>query len=296
MELKELRSFCAAVQFQSITKAAEHLNIAQPTLTGHIRKLEREFDRELLDRINRPIAATSIGSILVSLASSHVEALDSIKHLTLKAESERSVSVGSIHDLIPHTLLRLVREFRAKNSDAQINIRSGLSTDIRTYVLNREVDLGFVSIPMESSKITYTKLFAYNRVLITPLNHPLLKVDHLSLEAIGAWPIIFSQPGRLTRELIEGEFRRAGIKYETAMSLPDTDMIKPYVALGVGISIGNEFALDPGDYSEIGIRSLNHLLPAGEVGIIKERDSKLSNSARLFIQLIEDTFQLTITY
>ena len=55
MELRELRSFIAAARLRSITKAAEELNIGQPTATTHIKKLEQELGTSLFDRIKRPI-------------------------------------------------------------------------------------------------------------------------------------------------------------------------------------------------------------------------------------------------
>ena len=291
MELKELRSFCATARLQSITKAAEYLNIGQPTVTIHIRKLERELNLELLDRVKRPVSVTPAGATLARLASSHVDAIDSLGSRTLKAEADRAVSVGSVHDLIPHTLLRLVREFRTRNPGAQINIRSGLSNNIRDYVIEGGVEIGFVSRPMKSPQLDYQSLFSYERVLITPHDHPLLKLNHVGLEEIARWPLIVSQPGRFTGELLEGEFRRAGIEYETVMALPDMDMTKPYVAMGVGISVGSSFALEPEDRRELGIIDLSHILPRGEVGLVTARGAALSTAARLFLDLVEDSFR-----
>ncbi len=291
MDLKELRSFCATARLQSITKAAEYLNIAQPTVTGHIRKLERELDLELLDRVKRPVTVTPAGAMLARLASSHVDALDSLGSRTLKAEADRAVAVGSVHDLIPHTLLRLVREFRDRYPGAQINIRSGLSNNIHDYVIEGAVEVGFVSRPMKTPQLDYQPLFSYERVLITPRDHPLLKLSGVGLEEIARWPLILSQPGRFTGELLEGEFRRAGIEYETVMALPDMDMIKPYVSMGVGISVGSSFALEPEDRRELGIIDLSHILPRGEVGLITAREAALSTAAQRFLDMVDDSFE-----
>ena len=64
MELRQLRSFCTAAKLRSISKAAEHLGIGQPTVTTHVQKLEEELGMVLFDRIKRPIRLTVAGATL----------------------------------------------------------------------------------------------------------------------------------------------------------------------------------------------------------------------------------------
>ena len=113
MELRELRSFTTAARLSSITRAAEELGMGQPTVTTHIKKLERELGTVLFDRIKRPIQLTPAGATLTELATPLLEGIDSLAADSGVAELERPVRLASTHDMIPHTLLRVVRVFIA---------------------------------------------------------------------------------------------------------------------------------------------------------------------------------------
>ena len=78
MELRELRSFPTAARLRSITRAAEELGMGQPTVTTHIKKLEKEMNTTLFDRIKRPIQLTPAGSTLAELATPLVAGIDSL--------------------------------------------------------------------------------------------------------------------------------------------------------------------------------------------------------------------------
>ena len=86
----------------------------------------------------------------------------------------------------------------------------------------------------------------YERVLITPSDHALAQKPVESIEQIAQYPLIMMTEGTHTRDLLESEFKRRGISYEIVVDLDSMDMIKRYVALGLGISVGPRLAIGPG--------------------------------------------------
>ena len=86
MELRELRSFCTAARVLSISRAADILEIGQPTVTTHIKKLESELGTILFDRVKRPIQLTLSGKTLADLATPLVEGIDALADTTAEAE------------------------------------------------------------------------------------------------------------------------------------------------------------------------------------------------------------------
>ena len=90
MELRELRSFCTAARVRSISRAADILEIGQPTVTTHIKKLESELGTILFDRVKRPIQLTLSGKTLADLATPLVEGIDALADTAAEAE-ERGV-------------------------------------------------------------------------------------------------------------------------------------------------------------------------------------------------------------
>ena len=289
MELRELRSFCTAARLRSISKAADYLEIGQPTVTTHIKKLEEELGMVLFDRIKRPIQLTLAGDRLAQLATPLVEGIDALATQTSLAEERGPVSIASTPDIIPHTLLQVVRVYLAQYPHAHLRIRSGTRDEVMQRVRDGEVDMGIVQHAERNDDLDFQGLFVYERVLITPKDHPLLNEPLWSLDQLAPWPLILMGRGTHTRVIIEREFTRKGLDYEILLELDSMDMIKRYVALGMGISIGPRLAIEPEDERELGVVSLANLLPVDQAGIITLHGKTISTPTQHFIAAMKNT-------
>ena len=157
-------------------------------------------------------------------------------------------------------------------------------------VSDGEVDMGLVPGHERSVDFDFQALFGYERVLITPLGHPLLDEPLRSLDQIARWPLIMQGPRTYTRTMLEDEFRRKGLHYEIVVELDSMDMIKRYVALEMGVSVGPRLAIEPEDVREVGVVSLANLLPVEQAGIVTQRGKTLSTPAQTFMSVMKDTF------
>ncbi len=283
MELRQLRSFCMAAKLRSISKAAEQLGCGQPTVTTHVKKLEEELGTVLFDRVRRPIQLTSAGAALAKLAAPLVEGIDALAARASQAEDEGPISVAATYDIIPHVLLQAVKGFQSTHPHVHLRIRSGHRDDVVRMVREREVDFGVVPGPERSQDLDFQGLFRYERVLITPLGHPLLQRPLESLSEISQYPLILMERRTYTRVMLETEFQRRDLAYEVVMELDSMDIIKRYVALGMGISVGPRLAIEADDLNELGVVGLNHLLPVEQAGIVTLPGRALSAPAIQFI-------------
>lgn len=290
VELRELRSFCTAARLKSITKASELLQLGQPTVTTHIKKLEKELGTLLFDRVKRPIQLTPAGVALAGLATPLVEGIDGLAATATAAEEDGPVSVASTHDIISHALLRVVSIFLGVYPLAHLRIRSGLVTEVMDMVAHREVDMGLVPAIGSTEDFDFTPLFASERVLITPPGHPLLENPITSLDEIARWPLILRRRETHTSRMLEAEFQRKGVSYDVRVELDSMDMVKQYVALGMGVSVGPRLAIEPEDLDELGVVSLSSLLPVEQAGVVTLRGRTLSTPTRRFISVMKDTF------
>lgn len=292
MELRELRSFRTAAKYGSISAAAERLGLGQPTVTTHVRKLERELGMTLFDRVRRPIQLTPAGVEVAALVTPLLEGIDALAEGAARGAEEGPVAVAATHDIITHALLRVVRVFLRVHSHAHLRIRSGLMREVLEMVSDGETDLGVVPTTVSSDEFDFTALFAYERVLITPPDHPLLDAPLTSLAQIAEWPLIMRGKETHTRALLEVEFAKRRLDYEVRVELDSMDMIKRYVALGMGVSVGPMIAIEPADREELGIIGLNSLLPVDQGGIITLRGKTLSTPAQSFMQATKDTLSV----
>lgn len=283
MEIRQLKSFCAAARLRSVSKAAEQLGIGQPTVTTHIKQLEKELGRQLFDRVKRPIQLTLAGARLYELATPLLDGLEGLPELTAEAEAVGPVRIASTYDMVPHTLLNVVRAFMSSHPHVHITIRSGMAREVLSLVEDGEADVGLVPGAEQRRSLHFQGLFPYERVLITPVKHPLLQEPLTSLDQIARWPLIMRRPGTSTRALLEREFRRRGLSYEIIVELDSMDTTKRYVGLGLGISVGPAIAIEPGDHEKLGIVSLSTLLPVEWAGLVTVRGKILSAPVRDFI-------------
>ena len=289
MELKELRTFTTAARLRSISKAAEQLEIGQPTATTHIKKLEDEIGALLFDRVKRPIQLTLAGATLARLANPLLDGIQDLVAQTAAEEEDGPVSIAAIHVVISHLLLPVVASFHAQFPRSPLRIRPGHTREIIQMLKDGEVDLGIAVHNSVSDEFDFVPMFPYERVLMAPLGHPILEEEITSLEQITKWPLVLMGPQTLTRTVLEEELRRKGLNYDLALELDDLDMIKRYVATGIGISIGPRFAIDADDHKRLGIYSLMNLLPVEQAGILTLRGKSLSKPARNFIAVTRET-------
>ena len=295
MELRQLRSFAAAARLRSITRAAEVLDVGQPTVTTHIKKLEDELGVTLFDRVKRPIQLTLAGSTLAELATPLVEGIDALAVNASRKEEQGPVTIASTADIIPHVLLEAVKVFQSTFPKVMVRIRSRRREEVLQLVEGGEVDMGLVPGPERSPSLDFQSIFGYERVLIAPKGHPVVQKPLVSLEQIAQWPLVLMGPRTHTRTVLEAEFRRKGLSWEIVVELDSMDMIKRFVAEGMGISVGPRLALEPGDEDNLEVQSLAALLPMEQAGIVTLRGKSMSVPAQNFIALFKETMDRGVT-
>ena len=281
-----------AARLRSISRAAERLGIGQPTVTTHIKKLESELNTVLFDRVKRPIQLTLAGKRLSELATPLVEGIDGLADTTAEAEERGPVVLAATPDIIPHTLLRVVRVFLARHPHIHLTIKSATRIQVSQMISEGEADIGIIQHYDRDDAFAFEGLFVYERVLITPPEHPLACEPVESLEQIARYPLILMNEGTYTRDLLESELRRRGVNYEIVVDLDSMDMIKRYVALGMGVSVGPRLAIDPQDNDVLGVVSLAHILPVEQGGIITLKGKRLSNPTLHFISVMRDVLSV----
>lgn len=281
-----------AARLRSISRAAERLGIGQPTVTTHIKKLEGELNTVLFDRVKRPIQLTLAGRRLSELATPLVEGIDGLADTTAEAEERGPVVLAATPDIIPHTLLRVVRVFLARYPHIHLTIKSATRIQVSQMISEGEADVGIIQHYDRDEAFAFEGLFVYERVLITPLDHPLANQPVGSLEQVANYPLILMSEGTHTRDLLESELKRRGVNYEIVVDLDSMDMIKRYVALGMGVSVGPRLAIDPEDDEVLGVVSLAHILPVEQGGIITLKGKRLSKPTQRFITVMRDVLSV----
>jgi DNA-binding transcriptional LysR family regulator len=290
MELREIISFYHVARLRSVSKAARKLELGQPTVTTHLRKLEGEFGIILFDRIKRPIQLTSEGTLFYELVTPIVESIDTLKTQMDYTEGRGSFVVGAYPDIVSYHLPRPIRRFRNQFPDVKMRLVARSYANLIQLVKSGEVDLALCSAPpADDLSLEFTELFDYNVVLITAPKHELLQREQVTIEDMAAWPLILNSPESMSRRRVEQKLREKGVAYDVVLEMDNTEMIKRYVAIGMGIAIVSDFTLHPEDHDRLAVVRLAHLFPPANMGICTLRGKFQGRGVRNFIDTLSES-------
>ena len=160
MDLRVLSYFLVVAREENITKAAEVLNLTQPTLSRQLKQLEEELGVSLFKRGKHNISLTEEGMIFRRRAQELVSFADKIKKEVSTASSEMTgeISIGCNETESMNTLSSLIAQFRNGHPLVSFHLRSGNNADIREYLEQGLIDIGLLTEPVDATKFRYVRL------------------------------------------------------------------------------------------------------------------------------------------
>ena len=287
MELREVTSFYHVALLRSVSKAARKLELGQPTVTTHLKKLEEEFGITLFDRIKRPIQLTSEGASFLELITPIVESVDTLKIQMDYPEKRGAFVVGAYPDMVLHHLPKPIQSFRDQYPDVHLRLVARPYLGLMQLVKSGEVDLALSSPPPpDEPSLEFFELFQYNVVLMTPPGHELLQIHPIQLQDATRWPLILAGPESRTRHRVEQALKERGINYDIVLEMDNTELIKRYVEIGLGVAIVADFTLHQEDHDKLGVVRLDHIFPSSVIGVCTLKGKFLGRAVRNFMDAL----------
>jgi DNA-binding transcriptional LysR family regulator len=149
MELRHLRVLIAVADELHFGRAAERLNLTQPSVSAHIRQLEQELEVRLLDRGPRQVVLTEAGRVFLNDARRivrHADAASSGIRSWRQGKSTR-LRVGYVGDALPRALPVALRRFSASTDTPNVQLTTGASHELIAHVQDESLDVAIVSLP-----------------------------------------------------------------------------------------------------------------------------------------------------
>jgi DNA-binding transcriptional LysR family regulator len=240
MEIRQLRAFLAIAELGTFTAAAHRVHVTQAAISMQIRQLENELGSKLFVRAPRRVMLTEAGEHLLQRARQilrdHDAALDEIAEL---AGAERGrLRVGSASAMVTTDVLPLLlKEMRKQHAHAEVTVASGTSEALVQQILSGELDLAFVSLPVEARGINTERLSQDQLVAIASPLHRLAKQRTVSAYTLAGEKLILGERGGNTRRLIDQFFAQAGVTLRVAMELSRQAAIRRMVEEDMGVGI-----------------------------------------------------------
>ncbi|MCF8798257.1 LysR family transcriptional regulator [Xanthomonas campestris] len=288
--LKPLRAFCQTVRLGSVSRAAEALYVSQPAVTLQLQALERDLGVALFERSGRRLAPSREGQLLYDMALPLVESLDGLE--AAFREKVRGLDAGELNiaansSTILYLLPRIVENFRARHPDVRLTLHNAISADGTDLLREDAVDLAIGSMLDVPADLHYAPVYRFEQLLITPPDHPLARQRTVSLQDLSPYPLILPPRRQVTYRLVDLVFQQARVPYTVALEVGGWEVIKQYVAMGMGISIVTAICLTDADRDKFAARSLKDYFPTRSYGVVVRKGKYLSPQARAFIELIQ---------
>jgi DNA-binding transcriptional LysR family regulator len=287
--LKQLRAFCTIAKLGTLSRAAEALFLSQPSVSLQLRALEEELAARLIERRRRRVVLTREGEALYELAQPLIDgfdALDEAFRSRTRGLGHAALDIACGNSTIQYLLPDLVKAFRARHPDVPLNLRNVTGTDGLALLRSDQVDFAVGSMLDVPHDLSYEPLYHFDPMLITPLGHPLARKAEITLEDISPHGLILPPKRLTTYRLVDLIFQRSKVPYHVAIEVGGWEVIKQYVAMGLGISIVTGICIGADDHARLAARNLAAYFPQRSYGVVVRKGKYLSPEARAFIDLI----------
>src|SRR5688500_4845431 len=240
MEIRQLRAFVAIAESGTFTAGALRVHVTQAAISMQIRQLETELGAKVFVRAPRHVILTEAGEQLLHRARQILREHDAaVEEIAELAGAERGrLRIGSASAMVlTDQLPRILREIRKQHPGAEISVVSGTSEALVEHIVAGELDIAFVSLPVDVRGIQTERLREDELVAIASPRHKLAKQKTISAYTLAGEKLILGERGGNTRRLIDKFFMQAGVTLKVAMELSRQAAIRRMVEEDMGVGI-----------------------------------------------------------
>ena len=293
MNLHQFRFVDAAVRNGlNLTAAARSLNTSQPGVSKAIIELENELGIKIFVRHGKRIKrVTEPGQYVVESIATILREVGNLRRIgeEYKAEDAGTLSIATTHSQARYVLPRPVAQLRSRYPQVNISMHQGTPAQVAQMVTDEIADIGIATEALSDFRELITlPCYEWQHVLIMPADHPLAQLQPLTLEAIAELPLVTYDPSFTGRKRIDNAFAQRGLTPQIALEAIDSDVIKTYVRLGLGVGIVAEMSVDAEVDSDLVARPLGAFLGQNIARIALKRDAYLRDFVYHFAELLSN--------
>jgi DNA-binding transcriptional LysR family regulator len=293
MEMHQLTYFESVSRHLHFTRAAEELNVAQPSVSQQIRKLENELGAPLFHRMKRHVALTEAGKTFLPHARAVLQRLEEarLEVQELSGMRKGTLAVGAPPSVGTHLLPRALAVFSRRHPGIVLSFREAGSRTLVSLLEEGELDLAAVIQPIRHPALETQPLIEEELLLAVPRQHHLALADstqRIRLAQLRQEPFVLLREGAYDlRDQTLAACRRAGFEPRVALDGGEMDSMLRFVAAGIGLAILPEMVLSDVD-SDNGSVALRRLQPrlTRSLVIARRRDRYFSAAAREFTTVL----------
>ena len=280
MKLQQLRYICeVARRGLNVSTAAERLHTAQSGISTQIRLLEEELNVQIFERHGkRLVNITPAGRTIIEMAERILCEAENIHQVSeqLNDQTRGTLSIATIHAHAHHSLPPIIKRFSAEFPGIQLRIHQGDPDQLTEMVISRTADLAITTLPdTVPEDLILLPYKTWDLAAITLKDHPLLESQPLTLESLANYPLVTYDYAFVSRSVINTAFDEKGLMTNIALTAQDSDIIKTYVKLGLGVGLVARSSIDKEKDEDLQVIDASHLFESGTTYICVHRGKHL---------------------
>jgi DNA-binding transcriptional LysR family regulator len=294
MEIRQLKAFLAIAEAKTFTAGARRVNVTQAAISMQIRQLEEEVGLQLFTRTPRRVILTEAGEYLLERARKilreHDSALAEIAEVAGAEYGRLRIGTAS-GTFAMHQLPSILQKVKEKFPNSELTVSSGTSQRLVDKMMHGEIDIAFVSLPVDNANITTESIFSDEIVAIAHPKHSLAHEKFISAATLAGEDLILGERGGNTRRMIDEFFAAANVRPNITMELSRQEAINLMVEnrLGVGMAGAKSVAREIRDG-----KLISWLIEGAEIkwelGLARLRGGHFSPIGKEFVRLCKESF------
>jgi LysR family transcriptional regulator, hydrogen peroxide-inducible genes activator len=246
MEVHQLRYFCAVAETGNFTRAAEREQVAQPSLSQQIMKLEEELAVRLFDRLGRSVRLTDMGQMFLPRARAILSELRAAKEEVAQRQSSVSgpISVGVIPTIAPYFMPTRIAMFSRQYPEAALSVVEDVTVRLMDRLRAGLLDMAVMALPARGHDLECYPLRTERLFAILPKGHRLGKKRSLMMKELREEPFLLLRDDHCFRETSIEICKRARMMPQVIFESGQFSSILGMVGAGLGVSIVPEMALE----------------------------------------------------
>jgi len=296
LEVHQLAYFESVSRHLHFTRAAEELNVAQPSVSQQIRKLENELGTPLFHRMKRHVALTEAGTLFLRHTRAILQQLEEarVEVQELSGLRKGTLAVGAPPSVGTHLFPRALAAFSRRHSGISLTFREGGSRTLLQLLQDGDLDLAVVIQPIRHPALETLPLLEEELLLAVPRSHALAGGKRrVRLADLAAEPFVLLREGAYDlRDQTLGACRKAGFEPRIALDGGEMDSVLRFVAEGLGVAILPAMVLGDVDprSGPVAVRLQAPKLTRSLV-VARRRDRYFSAAAQEFMRILRDSAQ-----
>ncbi|SHO54230.1 LysR family transcriptional regulator [Anaerocolumna xylanovorans] len=286
MTLRHMRIFVAVCTHNSITKAADALFLAQPTVSLAIKEMEEYYGVSLFNRISHKLYLSETGRLFLSYATHIIELFDELDAKIKNWDTLGTLRIGASITTGTYLLPGLVSEFHKSHPQIKVQAAIKNSEELEKLIMLNDLDFALIEGEIHNSQIRSEKIMEDKLTLICGANHPMAGIDSTDIRQLASYDFILREKGSGTREFFDSTLMVHNLTIKPIWESVSTHAILNAVSCGLGLSVLPHIMvkpyLDTGRVKEIKINDADLVRP---FYVIYHCNKFLSNSAKDFMAL-----------